>query len=585
MLARFRPYYRYLKPVRGRFLLAILAGVIGGGSSGGGIPWLLNKVFKPLFLASGAERGDLWSIVPLLALIPLIVGVRCLCQIVNGYFVTYTGTVVLEGLRGDLFRKLQRLPLGYFQKNRSGDLLARSVSDTAQAKQTLVNTSNDLIIQPVTFICAIGYIIYAACTAPGASIFLLGLAVVPATILPLQVYRKRLYRRAKQAFSAGGDVSERIRENLSAVREVRAFNLEERETNRFVEGIRHLFRMEMKVAKYAVSLSPIIEFLAIFGIAGTLFLAYRAQTPWNTVLAMVAALYMSYDPLRRMGKLQTDLTRGSAALDRLEEIMHEPETITEPARPQPLGRARGEIEFRDVSFTYGTNESDGPVLRDVSVRIAPGTVVALVGPSGAGKSTFANLVPRFYDTTTGAILVDGIDVRQLSFGSLRGNIAVVSQDSFLFNDTIRANLLVGRPDATEAEVEQAARDAYAHDFIVSALPQGYDTMVGERGASLSGGQRQRIALARAFLRNAPILILDEATSALDSDSETAIQKALQKLVVGRTVLMIAHRFSTLRDANLVLVFDRGQIVARGAHAEVYRTNPLYRGLYDQQQIG
>jgi subfamily B ATP-binding cassette protein MsbA len=298
---------------------------------------------------------------------------------------------------------------------------------------------------------------------------------------------------------------------------------------------------------------------------------------------MLPAMYFSYDALRKIGKLQAELTRGAAALERLEHVLLEPEPIADPAHPVSPGRIRGDIEFRSVDFTYGGGESE-LVLKDVSVQIPAGSVVALVGPSGAGKTTFANLVPRFYQATTGAVFVDGIDVRQMTMADLRSAIAVVSQDPFLFNDTIYNNLLLGRPGATRAEVEQAARDAFAHDFILSVLPNGYETMVGERGASLSGGQRQRIALARAFLRNAPILILDEATSALDSESESYIQRALQKLVIGKTVLMIAHRFSTLRDANIVLVFDRGSIVARGPHAEVYRSNPLYRGLYDQQQI-
>jgi subfamily B ATP-binding cassette protein MsbA len=221
------------------------------------------------------------------------------------------------------------------------------------------------------------------------------------------------------------------------------------------------------------------------------------------------------------------------------------------------------------------------VLRAVSVTIPPGTVCALVGPSGAGKSTFANLVPRFYEAGTGRVLLDGIDVRAMRLADLRGNIALVSQEPVLFNDTVLENLRLGRPGATRAEIEQAARNAFAHDFITS-LPQGYDTMVGERGASLSGGQRQRVALARAFLRNAPILILDEATSALDGDSEAAIQQALEKLVQGKTVLIIAHRFSTIRNASMILVFDRGQIAARGTHAELYATSPLYRSLYDRQ---
>ncbi|HLP01401.1 MAG TPA: ABC transporter ATP-binding protein [Opitutaceae bacterium] len=583
MFARFRPYYRYLRPVRGKFIAAIFFGVISGGASGGGVPWMINTGLKPLFEATGADRRSLAQIALVLALIPLVIGIRCMFQVLNHYLVALSGTVLLEGLRADLFKKLQRLHLAFFQRSRSGDLLARGTSDAQQVQQTMTTTANDLVVLPVTFLSAIGYIVWSAFTKPGAAIFLLGIAVIPVCVLPLKVIGKNLYRRAKQAFAASGDVSELLRENLSAVREVRAFNLQEREVSRFVAGVREFFSLQMKVTKYNASLSPLIEFIAVFGIAGSLLLAYRAQTPFNTVFAMVAALYMAYDPLRKMGKIHGEFTRGAAALDRIEQVMHEPEPIADPVAPKTLGTARGEIEFRGVSFSYGTG-ADETVLRDVSVHIAPDTVVALVGPSGAGKSTFANLVPRFFEATTGQVLVDGVDVRDVRLAELRDNIALVSQDSFLFNDTIRNNLLVGRPGATPAEVEQAARDAYAHDFIVSALPQGYDTIVGERGASLSGGQRQRIALARAFLRNAPILILDEATSALDSESEAAIQKALQKLVVGKTVLMIAHRFSTLRDAHLVLVFDRGQIVARGPHAEVYRTSPLYRGLYDQQQI-
>ena len=583
MLARFRPYYRYLRPVRGKFAVAILFGVISGGASGGGVPWIINTALRPIFETTGAARLSTWELVPLLALIPLLIGIRCGAQVINTYLITYSGTVVLEGLRTDLFKKFQRLHLAFFQRARSGDLLARGISDTQQVQLTLTIAANDLIVLPVTFLSALGYIVWAAFKVQGATIFLLGLAVVPVCVLPLKVIGKNLYRRAKQAFAAGGDVSEQLRENLSAAREVRAFGLEQREIDRFSTGIRQLFGMQMKVAKYSAILSPLIEFIAVFGIAGSLLMAYRAQTPFNSVLAMVAALYMSYDPLRKMGRLQADLTRGAAALDRIEQVMLEPEPIADPAQPKTLGRARGEIEFRSVSFTYSGNDADEAVLHEISARIPSGSICALVGPSGAGKSTFANLVPRFYDATAGSVTVDGIDVRHLRLGELRANIAVVSQDSFLFNDTIYNNLLLGRAGATRAEVEQAARDASAHAFIVS-FPQGYDTIVGERGTSLSGGQRQRIALARAFLRNAPILILDEATSALDSESEAAIQKALQKLVIGKTVLIIAHRFSTLRDANLILVFDRGRIIAQGPHAEVYQANPLYRGLYDQQQI-
>ncbi|MBC8041132.1 MAG: ATP-binding cassette domain-containing protein, partial [Opitutaceae bacterium] len=276
--------------------------------------------------------------------------------------------------------------------------------------------------------------------------------------------------------------------------------------------------------------------------------------------------------------LNNDTKRGAAALDRIEAIMNAPLTITDPEKPVAVKRLQGNLDFDNVTFTY---KDDIPALKDVTVRIPAGTTCALVGPSGAGKTTFANLVPRFYDAVMGRVTIDGIDVRAMRLADLRRNIAFVSQDPVLFNDTIYNNLLLGRQDATRAEVEQAAREAFAHDFIMS-LPNGYDTMVGERGASVSGGQRQRLAVARAFLRNAPVLILDEATSALDSESEAAIQEALRKLVVGKTVLIIAHRFSTIRDASMIIVFDRGEIVATGSHIELYAANPLYKTLYDRQ---
>jgi subfamily B ATP-binding cassette protein MsbA len=254
-------------------------------------------------------------------------------------------------------------------------------------------------------------------------------------------------------------------------------------------------------------------------------------------------------------------------------------SITDPAQPATIGRLEGRIAFDDVTFAYG----ETPALRNIGVAIPPGTVCALVGPSGAGKSTFVNLVPRFYETAAGSVTIDGIDVRAMRLADLRRNIALVSQEPVLFNDTIYNNLALGQPASSREEIIDAARQAHAHEFN-EQLPQGYDTMVGERGALLSGGQKQRIAIARAFLRQAPILILDEATSALDSESEAAVQDALRKLVVGKTVLIIAHRFSTIRDATMILVFDQGRIVAQGNHASLYAGNPLYKSLYDRQSV-
>jgi subfamily B ATP-binding cassette protein MsbA len=339
----------------------------------------------------------------------------------------------------------------------------------------------------------------------------------------------------------------------------------------------------MKIVKYSSFLSPTIEIISAMGVAATLIYAYYARIEWNTFLSIAFALFVSYEPVKKLGGINNDLKRGLSALDRLEEVLNAPLEIADPAQPITLGRLHGDLAFEGVSFAYGQN-GDLPALRDVTARIPAGTVCALVGPSGAGKSTFANLVPRFYEVGRGRVTIDGIDVRAMRLADLRRNIALVSQDPVLFNDTVYNNLLLGRSDASRDDVMAAAVDAHADEFI-RALPQGYETVVGERGALVSGGQKQRLAVARAFLRNAPILILDEATSALDSQSEQMIQEALRKLEAGKTVIIIAHRFSTIRDASLILVFDRGEIVARGTHASLYADNALYKSLYDRQHAG
>jgi subfamily B ATP-binding cassette protein MsbA len=340
-----------------------------------------------------------------------------------------------------------------------------------------------------------------------------------------------------------------------------------------------MLKAQMKVVKYSLSLAPAIEVISSIGIAITFVYAYRIRIPLESFLAILFALAVSYDPVKKLGALSNEVRRGEASLVRLEEVLNEPVAIEDPADPVHVERLRGEVAFDDVTFAYTPGDS---VLRDISIRIPAGTVCALVGPSGAGKSTFASLVPRFYDTSSGAVCIDGIDVRRMKLADLRGNIAIVSQDPILFNDTLYNNLLYGRLDASREEVERAAKDAFAHEFILS-LPNGYETLAGERGGQLSGGQKQRIALARAFLRQAPILILDEATSALDSESEAFIQRALKKLMVGKTVLIIAHRFSTIRDASMILVFQDARIVAHGSHDSLYESNALYKSLYDRQR--
>jgi len=488
---------------------------------------------------------------------------------------------VLEQIRMEYFEKLQRLPLSFFSQRQSGDLLARGLNDTNQLQITLTGVANECIKQPATLISALSALIYLSFENHNVVFVLLCLALVPLSVFPIRLVGQNLLKRARQMQAQMGDLTGLFAENLSATKEVRAFGLEEREVARFNQAVTRLFGYQLKVVKYSNILSPTIEFLSTLGVSAALIYSYHAKLPWDVFLAMVGALYMSYDPIKKMGSINNELKRGLSSLDRLEEVLHQPLTIADPVNPATVGRLRGNVVFERLSFAYKPVE---PVLRNISVEIPAGTVCALVGPSGAGKTTFANLVPRFYEASAGRLTIDGLDVRAMRLADLRRNIAIVSQDPVLFNDTIYNNLLVGRADATRDEIMAAAADAFAHDFI-RTFPQGYDTMVGERGALLSGGQKQRVALARAFLRNAPLLILDEATSALDSESEAAIQQALKKLVIGKTVLIIAHRFSTIRDASLILVFDKGEIVASGTHAELYVKNPLYKSLYDRQQMG
>jgi len=581
-LRRIRPYLRFLRPVRVHLAGAILFGLLYAAATGLGIPTLTNYVFPRIF-TNGGERMAWGDVLLVAAYIPFIFLVRAVAGYLNGVLIQFAGTRVLGGLRLDYFRKLQILPLSFVQNRQTGDLISRGLADTTQLQFVLTQLANDGIKQPGTLLFALGFLGFKAAEAKGVALMLVCLAVVPLVVLPVRYIGRKVTRRAQELQAQLGAVTALLSENLSAAREVRAYGLEGHETSRFEALTRRLFTSQMKITKYAQALSPAIEVIAAFGAAGTLLYAFSAGVSKDDFLGVVTALFLAYEPIKKLGALNNELSRAVASLDRLEVVLLAPVEIADPAQPAtiPGGRLRGGVQFDAVSFAYVPGQ---PVLREVTVDIPPGTVCALVGPSGAGKSTFANLVPRFFEASSGAVRIDGIDVRDLRIADLRGHIAVVSQDPVLFNDSIRNNLLLGRPSATEAEVIAAAKDAFAHDFIV-AEPEGYATTVGERGGRLSGGQRQRLALARAFLRNAPILILDEATSALDSESEAAVQQALQKLMVGKTVFIIAHRFSTIRAASVILVFEEGRIVARGSHAELHASCALYRSLYDRQSAG
>ncbi|HEX2099977.1 MAG TPA: ABC transporter ATP-binding protein, partial [Candidatus Synoicihabitans sp.] len=540
---RLRPYFRYLHQERRAIIAAISFGLVYGAASGLLVPSLTRYVFPAVFRSEGAL--PLRTILLFAACVPAVFLLRAAGGYLNSYYTQLAGVRILEALRLDYFRRLQVLPLSFVQNRQTGDLVSRGLADAAQLQHTLTLLANDGIKQPVTLLAAFGFLAWQAVVTDGVAVVLLSLAIIPLVIFPIRFVGRKVVKRAQQLQAHLGSATGVLTENLSAAREVRAFGLEERETTRFGRLTHALVVSQMKIVKYAQALTPAIELISATGIAITMIFAYRTGLSLESFIAVLGALYFAYEPIKKIGNLNNDLKRGVASLERIEVVLNEPAHIADPVTPATIAAWRGDVTFDRVSFAYRDGEV---VLRDVDVTVPAGTVCALVGPSGAGKSTLVNLVPRFFDATAGRVLVDGHDVRELRVSDLRRHVAIVSQEPVLFNDTIYENLLLGRPEATRQEVEQAARDAYAYDFI-QEFPRGFDTIVGERGAQLSGGQRQRIALARAFLRQAPILILDEATSALDSESEAAIQHALRRLMVGRTVFIIAHRFSTIRDAS------------------------------------
>lgn len=573
-IQRFRPYIYHLKAVRIQFGFGLLCGIVAAAASGAGLPFVI-KYLVPLVTSDQAPTGAQLFII--LASVPLVFALRAGGSFFNAYFMAYAGMYVLEQLRRSVFGKIQYLPLSFFGKNNVGDLMSRVLGDTSVLQTAIVSVVNSLIKEPATLISAIGFLVYLSITESEAVFMLIALATVPVCVFPIRMIGKHILKKSAKVQRQAGELNNILNENLSAVREVRAYNLEVREIDRFSAACKAFFKFTLKTVKYDKLLTPLIELVSALAIVFALYVAVTKDISPEIIASILTALYMCYEPVKKLGAVSNIIRRAEASLDRLEYVLHTEDKVPETETPQRVPHLQGLIRFEGVHFSYGEES----VLKSIDTEIAAGEVVALVGPSGAGKTTFANLVPRFYDTNKGAVLVDGIDVREILKSDLRAQIALVSQEAILFSDTIANNIGIGRPGATIEDIKKAARMANADDFIES-LQNGYETEVGERGSRLSGGQRQRVSIARAFLKNAPIIILDEPTSALDAESEHQIQNALEKLSKGRTVLIIAHRFSTIQHADRILVFDAGRIVAQGSHKELYPSNELYRSLYDKQ---
>ena len=574
-MKRLLPYLRFLRPHRLQIFLAIFCGLVAGVATGVGLP-LLFKGLMPLVFGQAHDLTQPELL--LVCALPFVVfAVRGIAGYGQQYFTGFCGQKILERLRVLIFDKLQHLQLAYFHNHPPGDLISRAMADSIALQATLMEFAVNGVRQPFTLIGAIIVIVVMCVHSHHAAFLAIFILAVPAVIIPIRKLGRRLRGRTGILQRSVGALTQRLSQNLAGTKEIRSFCLEATELERFDQAARQSSRDFLKVTKYFIIVSPIIEVIASIGIGCALYYAYEASIPWGDIVALGVTFYICYDPVKRLGDLNSKMQQGLASLDRIEALLHEPVTINDPAQPVALSRAQGRIAFENVSFAY----ADEAVLHDVSLVLERGETYAIVGPSGAGKTTFVNLLPRFFDATAGRVTVDGHDVRDFRLADLRRNIGFVSQDPVIFSDTVYQNILIGKIGATREEVITAARKAHAHEFI-EGLEKGYDTLLGPSGSGLSGGQKQRIAIARAFLKDAPILILDEATSALDAQSEQIIQLAFEELMTGRTVLIVAHRFSSIKHARHILVFERGAIVEQGSHEDLARRGGVYAGLYDAQ---
>ncbi|MDP0491484.1 MAG: ABC transporter ATP-binding protein [Verrucomicrobiota bacterium JB023] len=573
MFAEFRPLFPHLKPQLPKFLVGLAAGALYGVASGAGIP-ALTKTALPIIFNDEEGMKDVPAaftnfveavfgsdqdafLIGCCLFIPFIMLLRAVGGFISATAMSEVGLRSIEGFRGQIFGKLLELPMGFFGRHTTGDLLSRIFSDAGILQTTVTNIAGDLVRQPILLISAVSLLIWQALFNEGVLYALIGGLSVPLLVFPIRAIGKRLRKRSAQTQAKAGEVNGLAAEVIQNPLEVRAYNLQENFNAKFRKLIGEWLRLSLKMVRYNQFLSPTVEIVAAVGFAVSLYLGARHGMSFDDFMLTGFALYMAYEPVKKLGALHGKIEKAKAAMERMETIIGSEETLAEPAACKAPAETVGRINFQDVRFAYGEDE----VLRGLSVAIEAGETVALVGESGGGKTTFANLIPRFYDVSSGSVQVDGVDVRDYAKAELRSRIALVPQMPVLFRGTIRDNILMGRPDASDAEVEEAARRAFAHDFILRQ-EKGYETKVSEKGSSLSGGQRQRIAIARAFLKNAPILILDEATSALDAESEARVQDALQELMKDRTTLIITHRESTLAMADRVLAFDKGIVQSR-----------------------
>ena len=567
----YRRLLGYLRPyVWPRFVVAVLCMVLYS-STNGVMPYLVRAIFDDVLLQKRA-----WA----LQMLPLaIVGVfvfRALMSFTQTYLMEWVGQRIIADVRSELNAHFQRLSLSFYNATPTGTLLSRMTSDVEFMRSALTDAVASVMKDATSLL-----VLIVTAFLMDWRLSIVAFVVFPLTVLPLTRASRRLRRTWRKGQVTLGNLASLLQETIQGNRVVKAFGMEEYEIRRFDEESERLRRLYMRAARIKAFITPMLEVLASLGIAGVVWFGGNSvlaggRTP-GSLMAFLTALLLLYDPFKGLAKTNNVVQQGLAAAARIFELLDRPSDVVESPQARVLDGFRESVRFENVTFRYDAE----PVLREVNLEIRRGEAVALVGRSGAGKSTMADLIPRFYDVTSGRITIDGHDVRDLTLASLRAQIAVVTQFTFLFNDSVRNNIAYGDVGTSMERIENAARAANAHGFITE-LPQGYETVVGELGVKLSGGQRQRLAIARALLKNAPILILDEATSALDNESERLVQQAIERLMEGRTTLVIAHRLSTIRTATRIAVVDRGRIVEEGTHAELLDRSGEYRRLYELQ---
>lgn len=569
----YRRLLHYLKPYIWPYFSVAMLCMIGYSATDGVMPFLVQYVMDDIF-----TRKDQNALFYLPFVIIGVFAFRGLMNFGQSYLTDYIGLRIINDVRNALNRHMQRLSLSFFQRHPTGTLISRVTNDVALMRSALTDSVASLM-RDTTSLMALLTVAFIKDWVLATIAFV----VFPASILPITRLTKKIKRFTKRGQVTSGNLINFLQESIQGNRIVKAFGMENYEAEKFYGENQRLLRQSLRVSRMRSVVNPAMELLASFGIGGVVwyggFSVIGGGRTQGEFMAFMAAMFLMYQPFKHLTRTYTTIQQGIVGADRVFEILDEEPAIRDRpnARPAP-GFARM-IEFYDVSFGYGRKL----VLSNISLKIGVGEMVALVGMSGVGKSTLADLIPRFYDVTSGKISIDGMDIREATLQSLRSQIGIVSQHTFLFNDTVKNNIAYGDPSRDMDHIVAAARAAHAHDFIM-AMPQGYDTVVGEMGMKLSGGQRQRLAIARALLKDAPILILDEATSSLDTDSERLVQEALENLIVRRTTLVIAHRLSTIRKATRIVVLVDGSIVEEGSHEELLARPSEYNRLYTLQLL-